>query len=1305
MSCVQLVILILLLLPAIVIGQDQGSTEKVPPENLIFSLSKREKIKLTSVEQAYIKAHPVIKASNEMDYPPFDFAIGGEPRGYTIDLLDLLAKRIGIKIEYINGYTWHELVQLFKDRKLDLLHTLAETPERKKFALFSDRFFRDRQVYITRKENPDISDISQLYGKTVSQAKGWNTTEYFQTNYPQVPLLIVNNLEEMLDAVAYGEAYATVVDEAAAAYTIKKNGLSDLKMTGWGKAFDRMKGQNFHFAAQKDSPELISMLNKALASLTIEDLDPLKRKWFGEEPAAINLTREEQTFIKAQPVITATNEQKWAPFNFFEEGLPKGFSIDYLNLLAEKAGLTVNYISGPSWKEFVEMAKKKEVDVLLNVAYNSKRTAWLEYLKQPYFSVHYGLVVNIDRKSIREFKDIFDKAIAVEDGFWMQNWFKENHPDVKLVPYKNTLDALMAVSLNEADVYVGNISVGGYLLNKHWLTNLKVLPLGPTKLKKSNELYIGVPKGMTVLKSILDKAMAAVTDEELNKFTAKWSLQGQGESFQQVYVAGIPLETKEQLYLKDLKEINYCVDPDWMPFERINEKGHHEGMAGDLMRDLEERTGITFRLVPTTTWSESLEFVQNGSCRILAAAAETVPRREYLDFSKPHGEYPLVVAVPNKELFVENLAAIRDKTIGVVQGYAHIDLIREKYPNFKIIEVKNVIDGLNRVRNDEIFGFVDTAPTIGYQIRRHGIEDLKIGGKLDIPLKLSIAIRKGESTELLSIINKALNSFSREEKQLLADKWFSIKIEKVFDYKRLWQILAVVIVVFMIFLFWNMKLARLNRSLKNAQKAADAANRAKSVFLANMSHELRTPLNAILGFSQLMRRDPNLSPEQLVNTDTINRSGEHLLSLINDVLDFSKIEAGRSAVNPEDFDLHHLLLGLEEMFRLHAEQKGLSLNFVWKTDVPQYIRTDPNKLRQVLINLLDNAVKHTETGGITLVVTNRQPGKENKQPGECFLHFEVVDTGVGISQEEQDQIFDAFFQTNGQSKPQQGTGLGLPISKKFVNLMGGVLVVDSQSGKGTRFTFDIPVELVDGAVTESSQLTPRVIGLEEGQPVFRLLVAEDNEVNRNLLVKLLQSVAFDVQEAANGQEAIELWRNWRPHLIWMDMRMPIIDGFQATTQIKESPGGKDTVIIALTASAFEEDRQKVIEHGCNDFVRKPFKTHEIFKMIKKHLGVRYIYEEGEEGLKAAVPSEKMSDESLTTSISVLSEDIIIRLKEATELSDAAMIDEVIEEIRAENAQLSEALSELAASFAYDQILTLVQTAGEMIAEKQGQDSK
>jgi signal transduction histidine kinase/ActR/RegA family two-component response regulator len=489
--------------------------------------------------------------------------------------------------------------------------------------------------------------------------------------------------------------------------------------------------------------------------------------------------------------------------------------------------------------------------------------------------------------------------------------------------------------------------------------------------------------------------------------------------------------------------------------------------------------------------------------------------------------------------------------------------------------------------------------------------------------------------------------------------------------------------------------------LERSKEAAEAANRAKSVFLANMSHELRTPLNAILGFTQLMARDSSLTAGQQENVGIISRSGEHLLGLINEVLEMSKIEAGRAALNEQDFDLHHLLNGLEEMFRLRAEDRGLALFFDLSPDVPQYVRMDEGKLRQVLTNLLGNAVKFTQEGSVMLRV-DRPCSASLASEGEARLRFEVEDTGPGIAPEELAAVFDPFVQTATGQQSQEGTGLGLPISRQFVRLMGGDLTVSSELGQGSIFELDVPVRVVDAAAMQAARPTRRVTGLEPGQPVYRLLVVDDKAVNRKLLVKLLTELGlpplgFEVQEAVNGQEAIEIWERWEPHLIWMDMRMPVMDGYEATRRIKATTKGQATVIVAVTASALEEDRLIILSEGCDAYLRKPVQEHDLFDALAKHLGVRFTYEEIEVGepppdaLSHLVPQG--ADAKLVEGMAALPADWVVNLREATILGDSGLILTLIDQIRGQDAGLAEALAVMAHDFDHDRILMLVQQAG------------
>jgi signal transduction histidine kinase/CheY-like chemotaxis protein len=471
--------------------------------------------------------------------------------------------------------------------------------------------------------------------------------------------------------------------------------------------------------------------------------------------------------------------------------------------------------------------------------------------------------------------------------------------------------------------------------------------------------------------------------------------------------------------------------------------------------------------------------------------------------------------------------------------------------------------------------------------------------------------------------------------------------------------------------------------LQLAKNTAELANRSKSEFLANMSHELRTPLNAILGFSQLMNREKSLTKQQQENLGIINRSGEHLLSLINDVLDLAKIESGKMTLYATDFDLYALLDLIEEMLAFKAESKGLKLTIKRDDDLPRYINTDDKKLRQVLINLLGNAIKFTSSGTVILrvgLVDNQQ---------QTIIYFEIEDTGTGIAPSEIDRLFEAFVQTETGKQSQQGTGLGLPISKKFVELMGGEITVSSQLGKGTIFKFNIQAQLSEASKIEGQKPTRRVIGLESNQQEYRILVVDDRLENRQLLLKLLQTIGFQVREATNGQEAVEMWQQWQPHLIWMDMRMPVMNGYEATQQIKSHLQGQATVIIALTASTLEEEKAIVLSAGCDDFVRKPFYEEVIFEKMAQYLGVGYVYEE----LNPEDTSEAFNIEKLTAeALAIMPDRWLIELSEAAALINDRLIAQLLSQIPEKNQTLAKAIQKQVDDFDFDRIMYLAQEA-------------
>ncbi|HEV8550416.1 MAG TPA: response regulator, partial [Polyangiaceae bacterium] len=466
--------------------------------------------------------------------------------------------------------------------------------------------------------------------------------------------------------------------------------------------------------------------------------------------------------------------------------------------------------------------------------------------------------------------------------------------------------------------------------------------------------------------------------------------------------------------------------------------------------------------------------------------------------------------------------------------------------------------------------------------------------------------------------------------------------------------------------------------LEAAKERADGASRAKSAFLASMSHEIRTPMNAILGFGQLMLRDSELSARDHDRLGKILTSGYHLLALINNVLDMSKIEAGRTQVVNLAFDLHAAIADVDNIVRASIESKHVTFTLEGVAELPRYVRSDAAKLRQILVNLLGNAAKFTQRGGVAL------RARSVPQAATIRLSFEIVDTGVGIASDELAGVFTPFEQTKSGLAAQTGTGLGAAISRDFARLLGGDLRVTSERGVGTTFALELVVELADRAeVLALEAFDASVTGLAPGQRRPTILVVDDEENNRGVLSAILERVGIECTEAADGAQALAHFESAPYDLVFMDVKMPVMDGVDATRAIRRLERGKHTPVVMLSASVFQEDQTSVLASGANAFIPKPYREAEIWAALEQHLGLVFLRE------VAPVPPSSRAPVVTRAAVQALDPQLLAALKNAVELGYLARVPSILEAASPEHAAVTRELSRLARELEIDVLMKLL----------------
>lgn len=928
-------------------------------------------------------------------------------------------------------------------------------------------------------------------------------------------------------------------------------------------------------------------------------------------------TKEELTWIKNNPKIKVGVDANWPPFDYIDiTGQHQGVSSEYLNLITKYTGLRFDIYSD-AWINVLDKIQKKELDLLACAAKTSQRESYLNFTDS-YLDVEIVVVGRKDLK-LNTFDEIKNYKVAVQKNNYIYEDLSRMFPNMKFYFVKSNEEAFKAISYGKADFYLGNLAVVTYFIEKDLLTNLEI------KMKsdfESAKLSIAVLKENKILFDIIQKVLDSISEEEKDKINKKWILEN--ESKERL----INFSKEELDWLKQNPIIYLSGDPKWPPFS-FYEDGKYVGIIPDMLNLLKEVSGINFSHLDTNSWQDSVNLLKNKEIKILDAVTITPSMSKILDFTSKYFSSQIVI-IGNKKneryiSSIKDLENIKNKTLGLVEGHFITEMIKRDNPDLEIFGTfKDIPEGLKALSTGMIDYFILDIPTFDYYSKIYTLSNLKIVGITGYNTEYRFGVEK-DNIILVSIMNKILKHIPQDRKDEIYRKWIKIDSGKNIDYDLIWKISVISFIILSIIFYWNRKLKQeikekekiqkelekernninsLNEELKKAKDVAENIARQKSEFLANMSHEIRTPMNSVIGFTEILDKEIQ-NPLHKEYLSSIKKGGDSLLRIINDILDLSKIEAGKLEIKQESINPTNMFLEIESIF--HSKIISKNITFIVEIDktIPKYIIMDGVRIRQILFNLIGNAIKFTEKGHIKLKVENVY--KDNIK-SKIDLIFSVEDTGIGIDENNLKSIFNAFEQVKNQDVAKYGgTGLGLAICAKLVHMMNGEIEVQSEKNKGSIFRVilrDIPVSSMEEEII-SNKLSASNIAFEKAQ----ILVVDDVEENRKLVQASLKDYDIDLIMANNGQEALNKLKNISVDLILMDLRMPVMDGYEAAMIIKNDERLKNTPLIALTASVMGKDLEKVSKYGFDGYLRKPVILDDLIEELGKYLKYYFVNED------------------------------------------------------------------------------------------------